>query len=271
MKKKSSTIGTTSALSKGYWDIPTHSRMKIALLLQLTACSLLISCGKDTLRSADHVYLKPGENYIDEVRDEDDFTGIVCEGKVLINIAERDDFHVQVHADKSVIDHLETEVEGSTLYIRTEKGYSILGTNISIDIGMPQLTSLVLDGDCRAKLGEFTTDKLLLVSSGDSRIEFDRISCESIDATIDGNSRIRLKGNTTTLRARISGDSNLEAEELGVREADISCRGKSDAEIQSPISLKAAAHGASTIEYKGKPRDLSVECSGASSIKKKGN
>ena len=244
--------------------------MKIVQSLLLT-CGLLVSCGKSTLQTTDHIYLKASENYIDEDRDEDDFTGIVCEGKVQINIVERDDFHVQVHADKNVIDHLETEVEGTILYIRTEKGYSIIGTNISVDVTLPKLTSLVLDGDCRAKASEFTTDRLVLVSSGDSRIEFERISGESIDATIDGNSRIRLKGNTTTLRARISGDSNLEAEDLAIRDADITCRGKSDAEIQSPLTLKAAAHGASTIEYKGKPGDLSIECSGASSIKKKGN
>jgi len=248
--------------------------MNIALPSLLIACGLLVSCGKSTVRSGgggEHVYLTATENYKDEVRNEDDFTAIVCEGKIEISVVQSDDYHIQVHANENVIDHLETEVEGSTLYIRTEKGYSIIGTNVSIDVNMPELTSLVLDGDCRARVGTFTAGALRLISSGDSRIEFDRVSCESVDATIDGNSRIKIKGGTTSLRATITGDSELEAEDLAIREAEITCRGKSEAELQSPISLKAVAHGASTIEYKGRPRDLSIECSGASSIKKNGN
>lgn len=239
-------------------------------LFSLAFSFLVISCSGAPEITKDYVELHATLSPEDDARSVDDFTGIAIDGKIILNVHRENDHRVVIHASKSLLDYIETEVRRSVLRIGMRDGYSAPDYQITADVWLPKLESIAVDGDCNVIVGKFKCDDLKLTILGDSKLRLENISAESIDATIEGNSKLDARGSTEDLQLLLRGDSKVDGESLIARNTIVQCIGRSRAEIHSTGSLSAYARGASQIDYIGDPRTVSRDCGGASRIRQQG-
>jgi hypothetical protein len=84
-----------------------------------------------------------------------------------------------------------------------------------------------------------------------------------------GASRVNLDGNIDQLLADLTGASNLKADGLQTKTAEISVQGAGNAEVAVAEKLKVAIAGAGKVTYSGNPPTIEKHISGVGSIRHK--
>jgi hypothetical protein len=82
-----------------------------------------------------------------------------------------------------------------------------------------------------------------------------------------GASQVSLDGNIDELLADMTGASELAANSLQTKTAEISTTGAGDAEIAVAETLKVVITGAGKVKYSGSPATIEKHISGAGSIR----
>jgi hypothetical protein len=82
-----------------------------------------------------------------------------------------------------------------------------------------------------------------------------------------GASKVRLDGTVDELLADMTGASELEANDLHTRTAEVSTTGAADAEVNVSDSLKVSITGAGKVTYSGNPPKVEKHIAGAGSIR----
>ncbi|MBV9009256.1 MAG: DUF2807 domain-containing protein [Verrucomicrobia bacterium] len=145
-------------------------------------------------------------------------------------------------------DYVEIRVDGNTLHASTTR---------SLWPSHPMklvLTSQSLDGASFSGATKFNAHQL---TGGRFAVE------------TSGASRVTLDGSVGTLVASLTGASDLRAEKLQAKTAEISVTGAGDARVNVSDTLKVSITGAGKVEYTGNPAHVEREITGAGSIKKR--
>jgi hypothetical protein len=80
---------------------------------------------------------------------------------------------------------------------------------------------------------------------------------------------VSLEGKVDELLADMTGASELAANELQTKTAEISTTGAGDAEVAVAETLKVVITGAGSVKYSGNPPTIEKHISGAGSIRHK--
>lgn len=230
---------------------------KIGIIIFITA--LLIGLGLAKVFSFGNGYVgafnfkfnrgtKGSGNIVSENREIRDFTAVDVGGAIQVEITAQKNFNVEVEADDNLLPLVKTEVEGSTLKIKTEGRYNSRKP-ILVRISAPNIEALDVSGASRVDLNNINNDNLIVDTSGASKVS--------------------INGATKNLIADISGASKISAENLNSIDAAVDSSGASSADIAVSGNLKASASGASKIVYAGTPKIVENKTSGASSVKAK--
>jgi hypothetical protein len=84
-----------------------------------------------------------------------------------------------------------------------------------------------------------------------------------------GAARVTLDGSVDELLADMTGASELKANALQTKTAEISTTGAADAELAVSEILKVAITGAGKVSYSGNPKTIEKHITGAGSIRHK--
>ena len=156
---------------------------------------------------------------------------------------------VSVTMDENLMQYLELEVRDRVLYIRTTRN---IRPSHSIRLA---LTSNALEG------ASF---------SGASQLTAHQLTGSRFYLETTGASKATLDGAVDELVANLTGASNLHAESLQTKKAQVSVTGAGNAQIAVSDSLKVSITGAGKVEYIGNPPHLEREITGAGSIRPRG-
>ena len=104
--------------------------------------------------------------------------------------------------------------------------------------------------------------------SGAYHFDGESIQADKLVLELSGASHAKLSGRIAKLDLELSGASHLNAEELLSRDADIEASGASHAQVNIQKSLQVEASGASKVEYRGNPMNLTKDVSGASTVRR---
>ena len=175
-----------------------------------------------------------------------------------VNIETGGAFRVEWHSgapsasitvDKNLMQYVEMEVRDRVLHVRTTR--SVRPTHsIKLD-----LTSSALEG------ASF---------SGASRLIAHQLSGAKFYLETTGASNVILDGAVDELVANLTGASDLRAESLQTKVAEVSVTGAGDARLAVSDTLKVSITGAGKVEYIGNPAHLEREITGAGSIRRRG-
>lgn len=208
---------------------------------------------------------------------------------------------LRVSAQKNLLSRIETKIQGGTLVIAPKSGYST-DQPVRVSLQMPTLQAVSATGASRATVGPFGRADIDLEATGGSEIVW-KGDANRLEATATGASTIRLRGKarsahvegtgagavdvdgieggdlsvslTGASRSSIQGRAaKLMVEAMGASEANfgtltsqnakVTASGASTVKIGRTNGGSARAHGASTVEYRGR-LDL-VEGTGASEV-----
>lgn len=177
---------------------------------------------------------------------------------------------LKIIADENLHELIETNIDGDRLIISTKKNIR-KAKHLEIVISSPEFKNLQLSGAVSIhSKGSLKGDELRIETSGaaevDLTIDYDELRCEH-----SGASEVELKGMARSVRISSSGATDLRLFELDVRNMRLDLSGASEARINVSRELSVEASGASEIRYKGNPKITKTELSGASSINPENN
>ena len=153
-----------------------------------------------------------------------------------------------ITVDENLMQYVEMEVRDTVLHVRTTR--SVRPTH-SIRLA---LTSNALEG------ASF---------SGASRLDAHQLSGPKFYLETRGASNVVLDGAVDELVANMTGASDLRAESLQTKIAELSVTGAGDAREAVSDTLKVSITGAGKVEYLGNPPHIEREITGAGSIRKR--
>ena len=172
---------------------------------------------------------------------------------------------IKVDVQRGDLDDVITEINGSTLDIRTKRGTRNLKATLYITF--KNLDELSVSGACDLETkGTINSDDFKLETSGASSIDL-AVQSTDFELEVSGASKINLSGKTNDCEVDMSGASKLNALDFEVVDLDVDLSGASDADVHVTGSLSASISGAGDIRYKGSPKLEKMKTSGAATLK----
>ncbi|MDX2003088.1 MAG: DUF2807 domain-containing protein [Chitinophagales bacterium] len=170
--------------------------------------------------------------------------------------AEEDTKHIQVLSNDGKLTIGMGNIRGLFKFRQPHK--------IKIQIDLPQLQSLEVNGPCYVSGKGLKGDEVVLKFTGASSGVM-HLDCDQLTVEANGAAEVKLSGNANKLKAEVVSASSMDAGKLTTNTAEIEATGASAALVNVKEKLDAEANGASSIEYLGNPI-VSSDASGASSI-----
>ncbi len=193
------------------------------------------------------------------------FTKIDASGAPIVIYNTSDSLSLSVTGKTEDVANIETRIVDGTLFIKSK---GMMKGQVTIRINANRLNSVAVSGATNFMINnKLTTDSFILESSGASYFTAVDLNAKTIKATISGASNVTLNGGSTdNFTADVSGASTLKAYKLISANTTVTSSGASSAKVFASQKLVANATGASTIKFKGEPKEVSAEGSTSSQI-----
>ena len=197
------------------------------------------------------------EVYSNEVRNmESEFKAIDIVGNVEIEIEDSPNQLLVVSAPEDFMNHVITEVKNETLYIYFDRN-SISRQPIKVSLSTNRLESITAKGMAKIT-GKSTveSDNLYMLLQGAAKADLKVNIKQQFEIKLEGASSIELAGVCETLKLNAFGASEIDAEKLKAKHADVYMTGTSSAELYAFESLNADAKGVAKIVCYGNPMNI---------------
>jgi hypothetical protein len=180
-----------------------------------------------TLTCCTFGHIRGNGKIISQERNAEDFTDVVLDGVGKVNIHTSENYKVVVTTDSNIQDIIEINTHGQRLYIDENCKWGFNPTKLTIDVYMPEVKNVKLNGVGKIKIAD---------------------------------------GKTSDLAIDLCGVGDIEAHYYEVQNVDISISGTGDVKTLVTGTLKGDISGVGTIFYKGKP-EIQKSVTGVGNVK----
>ncbi len=219
----------------------------------------------------DNDRVKGSGSVVAEIRTIDDFDRIVLtgEGEVLFGVGS--DGAVEIETDDNLLAHIDTEVDGGTLTISTERNIDIDPSDgVVYRLGCPSLAGARLSGAGTIDIADCaTSDQLELTLSGAGTIRAPEVDVALLEVSIPGAGRIVAEGDAERLELTLSGAGNFEAADLEAVDAEVRSTGVGSTVVWVTGELDLQFTGVGSVRYYGEPA-ISQSVTGVGSVESLG-
>ncbi len=206
-------------------------------------------------------------NVIVENRKVSDFTKLDISGAYKIILKQDSTLSVSISADDNLLKYIKTENNGDKLRIYSKKNLRPRG-DLTITIGVKSLKSIETSGAVEVSSnGKIIVQDLKFDLSGATKITMD-LNAANVTTDGSGATRVNLTGQASSHHVDLSGASKINALDFVVGDYEIETSGASKCEINVLNTLNIHSSGASTVRYRGNPKTVNDDKSGASSVQK---
>jgi len=213
---------------------------KIALVLLLT--SFAAACAHGPFNQ-----VRGSGNRQKQTREVPPFTSISTEGAFEIKIVSQKPLALDIEGDDNILPLISTDVSGSVLYIKNQRGYSV-SEPIKIAISVPNLEGVS--------------------SSGAGRLEVTGLKNERFEIDVNGAPAIEVSGETNLLKIKANGAGKIDTHRLRAATADVNSNGVSKIALYARDQLDVVVSGPSNVTYEGNPV-VNKTVNGPGSVQKK--
>lgn len=198
------------------------------------------------------------------------FDNIEADGAidVVVNIGNKSEVIIQ--ADSAIMPYIVTGVKDRKLKIYNKEVIMYNNTKnnkILVTITTPSLLKIESFGACEITINDLKTDKFKVSLSGACDLT-GNFECNLLDIESSGASDAKLRGKVRNCNIELSGASEIKAFDLVANNLKIENSGSSNIDITVEDSLDVELSGSSELRYKGEPKSIKQNISGASEIKK---
>ena len=212
---------------------------KITIVLLAVSVILIAGCRLPGIRGNGHI--KTDERQVGS------FANIDAGGAFEIEW-QRGTPSVRVTTDENLLPYIENNVSGDTLHLRTRE--HVWPTHgIKVVVSSPTRAGAKLRGAVKLTANKLSEPAFAVESKGASEVLLD--------------------GKIDRLLVDMTGASQLAADGLQTKTAEISTTGAGDADINVSETLKVVITGAGKVTYSGNPVTIQKNITGAGSIRRK--
>ncbi len=194
------------------------------------------------------------------------FNRVELSGMFEVYIRQGETPALTLKTDENLLELIETEVRSEELEIRSTKSIR-KAKELAVYITVRELESIEISGAASIITeGELRSAKLELQCSGACEANMD-LKCDELNIDVSGAAELNLQGIAEQLDIRSSGACEINAFELKTLKTKVNISGAGEVDVYVSEDLRVDASGAAEVRYKGTPRNISQEASGASSVK----
>jgi len=231
----------------------------LGVLLSVVSLLLLSSCRINCVRGSG--------NQTSETRKVPDFTKIDVSGEFKLILKQDSSSSLTINADDNLLKYIKTTVTDGKLKIYTKKSICNSG-ELVVTIGVRHIDDIGASGAVTIEsAGKITTQDLHFDLSGATKVNMD-LNAANVHTEGSGATKISLTGQASSHHVELSGAGKLMAFDFVVGEYRIETSGATKCEINVLNSLSVETSGASKIEYRGNPKTINNDKTGASSVQK---
>lgn len=196
------------------------------------------------------------------------FDKVEIAGPIKLILRQDSSYKVQISADSNLVDHITAKVSGGTLKLELDTADYCGKDSIIIRAGFKDLKSLKAKSPSEiSNTGKLNLQDVKFILNGSTALDLN-INAGKVVTEIDGTSKIRLAGQAGTHQFKSNGAIDLEAFDftVGIYNLDIKGVGKANINVLNDLTVKTS--GTTTISYKGNPKNVKEDKSGANHLKK---
>lgn len=215
--------------------------MKTFLVALVCSSVLLFSCNKTKIEGSGSV--------ITEQRNVANFYSIKVNGSSKVYVTQGLRYSVSAKAYENLLPIIETRVENGILIIGYKNNANVSNDNSEINITMPSLSSLELNGDgIISTIGSFN-------------------NINNFSVSLSGSGIINVNSATpTNYILNISGSGNINSFGVTSQNAVVNISGSGNASLSLTGSLKATISGSGNIYYKGDNVNVTSNITGSGKV-----
>lgn len=154
---------------------------------------------------------------------------------------------VTVTADANILPRVSTEVKDGTLVIGSKDGGYSTRRRVTVEVSAAVLKGVAL--------------------SGAGAIQVEGATGDEFTAELSGAGRIRVGGEASTLKVRLSGAGSADLKALKARDADIQLSGTGSVEVHATEALAVEVSGVGKVRYFGSPAKRNLHVGGVGAIR----
>lgn len=205
-----------------------------------------------------------------DTRNLDQFTQIKVSESIRVKLIKGSNNKAVIETRGVDVDRVETEVEGSTLYIRMKRG-NYFSSNVEIDLTYAQELEGVSVSSSASVIGrnEIATESFEVKASSSGNAYL-KLNVRNLDVRISSSADVELEGKAKYQDIEISSSGDLSAFDLDCEEADVRVSSSGKAEITVHGILDGRASSSGKVYYRGSPDKVFVDTSSSGKIRKDG-
>ena len=205
-----------------------------------------------------------------ETREVSDYTSLVSQGSMNVQIAYGNSNSIVVEADENLLPHIETVVENGKLLIRSKKNVNLKSkSKMVVYVSMTKINSLQLSGSGNINGdGAFINSgktEIAVSGSGNIKLSFD--SFNELDLALSGSGNMDLKGNAAkNIDASVSGSGNIECSNISSNDVVAKLSGSGNIKVYANNSIDAKISGSGNVYYKGNASNINSKIAGSGKV-----
>lgn len=210
---------------------------------------------------------------------------VVMGGSIDLVLQQASNPSMTIKGDASMLSRVTSKIEGNTLFIGTRGLIITTRQPLIVELGLPSLEKLQMQGSGDGMLkgfrgpnlnletrgsgdlrfeGEYQQIKALSTGSGDIKLVV--LNNDKLDITLQGSGDGFVKGQTKILNVKLSGSGDLDAASLKASEVTIDSAGSADSRVFAIKEIKVHATGSGEVTVFGNPLKRNVERAGSAEI-----
>ena len=192
---------------------------------------------------------------------------ITVTGSFNVELVSGKEGNISIYGDENIINHIITEVEGSTLKIHFEKNKSYsYNSKLIITVPFEEISTVSLTGSGSIQTKDtINAEKfeINLAGSGDGNFE---VNSTNLKIALAGSGDLKVAGTAKDLEAKITGSGDLDCSKIEAENAEVAVAGSGDLKVNCIKKLTASVAGSGDIHYKNKPETLDKKIVGSGDI-----
>jgi hypothetical protein len=196
-------------------------------------------------------------NVVTETREVRGFDSVALSGIGEVVLTQGETEGLTVRADDNLMEYIDTEVRGGTLYIGLTRAATMVTIRPSepylFEVAFSELSGLSLSGSGSLEVTPLTTGFLDLSLSGSGGISVGGLVTERLQASISGSGELNIEGEARAQSVSVSGSGGYRAQDLVTRDASVSLSGSGVVVLHATDHLDVEIAGSGTVRYVGDP------------------
>lgn len=202
---------------------------------------------------------------VSQKRNTNEFNGVMLDMSANVYLIHGDTPSVILRAQQNIADEIITEMDGSTLVIKTKNSIS---TNEPIELWLTLKTieEVELNGSGSiTSESAFKCEKTRIDISGSGKISLALMN-EKLSVTINGSGDLNLTGKVTAAELEVTGSGNILASDCDIDECEVTVSGSGIAKLHVNEKLTSDIKGSGSVHYSGNPQKVKSEISGSGQL-----